>query len=1034
MSGFTYGGSTGATYGESSGGLYATPLPRPVTGLTVDNVTEDSVSLSWDLAGSADKYVIYRSRSSGVSTSDYTEVGTTTNLSYSDTNLTNGRTYYYRVAARNNTGEGDLSSEVTDTTNLSGPTITNTDTSNLREIIVEWSLNDNNGEGDVEIYRNSSSLTVITDLTTTAHSDTNSILDGEQYEYYLERDTGDATATSSTVTVVSYLPDVTGLQLDSSTHGEIGSSWDDVLNNGEYRVELRNDDEDSPTWGDAITTTGASHTYTVTYDGEQYSVRARSQTQHVTGSWLSASEISKFIGPDSISASVQDRTTVSISWNNNDNFTGEHRIYYKYIDYKTTSYELLTTTDASNQSVTVNVDQGREHKIYLTSDTDWVTADTGTTTFETPGGPITHKKIYADFDTPNKQLIDVNDVSSDISHTALSSFSIDTQHDDTLEDYVEAMSDVSIYYGGDPMFRGKCERISSSIDGDESSIDIVGRGWHLLRDGASVTYQNISVPDAIEDYWTRVDGFTANVIKPTPEIIAEDIQLQEADTDTEFQDAFALNNQNPIIVSNGLKVAQSNFLEHSVNSDSGIGNGEVGIVEGTGEIVFNGNETAGIQFSNTGDYLEFNFNTDYEIPADSFAVQMRYVCTHSSRNIDTSSDTPPTLEVSIDGTVIETITPAAYADIDWALSSWGPHTNSVSSGSHTVRIECTDPGDSEVDLRLDLVAKHDDRFGYNWDNTVTEVSGYYYLDGPGLYPDSATEETAEIDAENLIDTLYLKATGDTKQLEASFDDGTTWLSGSTIQNNDEYTVTALTRVSLGAHSPNGTLDQTPRENYDGQSISAWEVTADFSSLAVIENEDFTDDHLTNLQNLHDKGNMRFTIDHIAEGLEVESYPIGHTGPTVSWQTLSATRELDMSDYSNHLVLKGGKDANGDRYISKARDTDEIQFLENLGMNNGEITTIEIDPQLESQSEVAFEVYARLKEYVRQRDVKGQLDIKATLVPPGYSYHVSEFGVDMDLESVSFGTDSATLEFERERSLVSSVIDVTSDLSKIKELL
>ena len=85
---------------KSSEGAPPTP-----TGLNA-TAGDSQVTLSWDSSSGATFYYIYRK-----SGSQYPFLATTTNTSYTDTGLTNGTTYYYKVSAAN---DADQESAATD--------------------------------------------------------------------------------------------------------------------------------------------------------------------------------------------------------------------------------------------------------------------------------------------------------------------------------------------------------------------------------------------------------------------------------------------------------------------------------------------------------------------------------------------------------------------------------------------------------------------------------------------------------------------------------------------------------------------------------------------------------------------------------------------------------------------------------------------------------------------------------------------------------------------------------------------------------
>jgi len=85
---------------ESDKSAYAsafTSISYPTNVNAVAN-SSTSITVSWDAVSKADKYRVYRSTSS---TRDYTCIETTTSTSYTDTNLTGGMFYYYKITAYN---------------------------------------------------------------------------------------------------------------------------------------------------------------------------------------------------------------------------------------------------------------------------------------------------------------------------------------------------------------------------------------------------------------------------------------------------------------------------------------------------------------------------------------------------------------------------------------------------------------------------------------------------------------------------------------------------------------------------------------------------------------------------------------------------------------------------------------------------------------------------------------------------------------------------------------------------------------------
>ena len=85
----------------------ATPLPAP------DNLSasgaNNTITLIWNSVSGATSYTLYWDNVSGIDSSD-TAITSITNDNYTHSNMDNGSTYYYKVAAVNSSGTGTLSS------------------------------------------------------------------------------------------------------------------------------------------------------------------------------------------------------------------------------------------------------------------------------------------------------------------------------------------------------------------------------------------------------------------------------------------------------------------------------------------------------------------------------------------------------------------------------------------------------------------------------------------------------------------------------------------------------------------------------------------------------------------------------------------------------------------------------------------------------------------------------------------------------------------------------------------------------------
>jgi len=94
---------------KSSDDVSITIVPSAPTGVMTTGATSTAIAISWSSVSGATGYYVYRSLTySG----PYTQVGDTTSTSFTNTGLSIGTTYYYKVAAYNSAGTGLQSSYI----------------------------------------------------------------------------------------------------------------------------------------------------------------------------------------------------------------------------------------------------------------------------------------------------------------------------------------------------------------------------------------------------------------------------------------------------------------------------------------------------------------------------------------------------------------------------------------------------------------------------------------------------------------------------------------------------------------------------------------------------------------------------------------------------------------------------------------------------------------------------------------------------------------------------------------------------------
>lgn len=307
--------------------------------------------------------------------------------------------------------------------------------------------------------------------------------------------------------------------------------------------------------------------------------------------------------------------------------------------------------------------------------------------------------------------------------------------------------------------------------------------------------------------------------------------VQDADLDSDWQDITPeFDDTDPIDISGGevttLQTCWTREAESRDRSD--------GAFPDDYEFASAGDE---LRFtSNVGNYAEWDFTTTHDIPADDVGVFTRFRYTGGTGQL-------PVLEISIDGSVVGEIG-SGQSEFSWSTldssSSGFDIQNTLTAGSHTLRIEVVLSGDDPEVFRADVVAPHDTlsrlsaTSNYTLDNDNGGSGGY--LDGPELFPDilEVTFDEAETrrTLQNATATQVWNDVSNNQYIELSNDGGSTW-----ITTNNSQTATAnfasaetgvQTRVGLSRYGSRTTA--TPQTGFNGQSIDSHELEADIDAI------------------------------------------------------------------------------------------------------------------------------------------------------------------------------------------------------------
>jgi uncharacterized protein (TIGR02145 family) len=194
-------------------------VPAAPSGVSVLAAYSDSVTVGWQSVFGADGYIVYR---------DDIQVGTISSdsTSYTDTGLSSGAAYYYRVSAYNGIGEGTQSAPVEATTVISIVPVVYVDTAMSSSIAIRWTLV--SGAVGYNVYRGTSAgghYDKVYETTSTSYINTGlSSCTGYYYRVSAYNSAGEGGLSDSVYTITAPTPPlrVTAFAESSS---EIAVSW-----------------------------------------------------------------------------------------------------------------------------------------------------------------------------------------------------------------------------------------------------------------------------------------------------------------------------------------------------------------------------------------------------------------------------------------------------------------------------------------------------------------------------------------------------------------------------------------------------------------------------------------------------------------------------------------------------------------------------------------------------------------------------------------------------------------------------------------
>jgi hypothetical protein len=725
---------------------------------------------------------------------------------------------------------------------------------------------------------------------------------------------GDARATNL-VYGTTVLPDAQAPTLGNGVEDEVSVSIPDDTNYGDYRVQIRETGQsawDSSATGyaenivasDSDTSGDVTTTFTGREDGEEYEVRVRTETEHVTGAWTSpVSIVTQF--PGAVSPSVTGTTTTSVSLEGTDQADNEDGILilrqqkyggswgnWKEIDdigpFSGTG--TFTYTDSTPRP-------GREYRYKFRAYTEDAEADSTTVTATTDSLGLHRRSINSkgwdvEVERPDGRVFKptiIGDPEWIPRTNDLPKVRIPVQRSERWMEKEYENQPMRVWKDGSLLSIDKIE----VADRREDKVVIEGRGGLELLGRTRVSYQNKAVHTAAKEIIQSDTSYIANVDAPDTSK-TEDSLLESTDSQSEWENtipATPFSSTDPRKIENGSIKTDPCALYAEANDMSDLtgGGGSPFYADR-----FSQGDSVELFAIGTGKKVSFTNGYDYPSSDAKFGFRFEY-----------NDGTHPGFDIIVDGTTELSIS----ADEDFVGSSPTWLDLSLSSGlpagDHTFKFEITEAASDDSPIFLDAVALFDARHTSVADETLTNGGKLSY---PKVHPSSVQFETDDVATVKQVTAGRLEATvnstSNNQALAISNDQGVNWITASntsTVEGNFSSDTSQIrARFTLSYYDTGG-----GDLKYDGgQEVDLYDLYADLVDTPTLDDTSKDDTTLNVLQSFADYGNFVFEVRETSNGTAIEWTQPGQRTDTLDSSIGEYSVEKNTERAYEKVVVKG----------------------------------------------------------------------------------------------------------------------------------
>jgi hypothetical protein len=833
-------------------------------------------------------------------------------------------------------------------------------------------------------------------------------------------------------TYTTTLPDEDQPVLGNGIEDEVAVDREDApTNHGDVRIQIRETGESS--WDSNATGfgefIGAFDTLQMEFvgreDGEEYEVRARTESEHVTGSWTEPVAITaKFPAAVDLVVTAVDETTVEGTWTDRaDNESGQDVVRDRLgPDGEWWPERLVEDVGPNTESfVDDTVQSDREYRYRIRAYTEHTSAESNTDTVATPGlDGVRSVRVpvsgpYVQIDTPERAApltptVTDYDWSPDVNERP--SVEITVPESDRWNELTGQPMRVWIDGTQLPIDTLEGTRTTTGDGGPWTVLEGTG-GQQLDEYTDDIQFDERENHLAAEDLITEYTDYGANVDDPATDTRSDVLMLSQSGATIEDELLDPLADTDPVQIGqlDGISRLQTGWFFEAESADES--NVTTYFADNEGD-PGGWSDGAAVRLQDPGDSIAFDFQTEHKIPQGEARFELLRAAVDGNN---------PAFDVSFNGDVVESIPADALVsatdefDLSWGIGVVLNPDAALEPGFHTATVEVTQTGSDY--LTVDAAHARDNRDSFAFD--TEPVDGV--VQGPEEFPGTVDVVFDDITSvEQVIAgnfSVVMSNTEGDQAVAISNDEGDTWIeepNSETVAGEFAAATQQIrARVTLSGYSSNPST--SPAQGDAGQSVDDIELRADLEDTPVLLDKQYRDRLANVLASIADDGRMVWELrrdpdadPHDPTGMIIEWTQIGQRTRESAAPATSLEKRTTIEDAYERVVVFG-----------RSKGVEEATFSQQEGSSLTSIGNEWVVPDSERIYDPdTDEVFERGEDYRMEWDVGG-----IDLLDDGDMSRGTTYGADYEFRYRGEAT-TPTIDPSEARTVERQIPGATSD--------